>query len=40
MLLAHFLEIRITGVLDFVHRPGFYILKNTTFQKLDVSVPR
>jgi hypothetical protein len=27
---------RIIGVLDFVHRPKFQILKNTKFRKLDL----
>jgi hypothetical protein len=28
--------LRITGFLDFVHRPEFYILENTTIRKLDL----
>jgi hypothetical protein len=27
---------RITGFLDFIHRPDFLILENTTFMKLNV----
>jgi hypothetical protein len=27
---------RIIGFLDFVHRPVFYKLEDTTFQKLDL----
>jgi hypothetical protein len=29
-------EFRITGFLDFVHRPEFEVLESTTFRKLDV----
>jgi hypothetical protein len=31
-----FVGFRITGILDFVHRPEFEILENTMFRKLDL----
>jgi hypothetical protein len=30
------LWVRITGILDFFHRPVFYKIENTTFRKLDL----
>jgi hypothetical protein len=30
------MSLRVTGVMDFVHHPEFYILENLTFQKLDL----
>jgi hypothetical protein len=30
------MTLRIAAVLDFVYRPGFWKLENTTFRKLDL----